>query len=157
MLRRVFLKNCLASVAFPLLGFQSTGSDQSKLLDKLPFNLNYAPHFGMFKSHAGEDFISQLNFMAEHGFKSFEDNEMRTRPKAIQNQIAETLDKNGMMMGVFVGHKIYWDRPNLTSGNENFRNEFLKDIRSLIEVAKRVNAKWMIVCLLYTSPSPRDS
>ena len=83
--------------------------------------------------------------MAEYGFKSFEDNEMRIRPKAIQNQIVETLDKNGMMMGVFVGHKTYWDRPNLISGNENFRNEFLKDIRSLIEVAKRVNAKWMIV------------
>ena len=145
MLRRVFLKNCLASGAIPLLGFQSTGSDQSMLLDKPPFNPNYAPHFGMFKSHAGEDLISQLNFMAEYGFKSFEDNEMRMRPKAIQNQIANTLDKNGMMMGVFVGHKIYWDRPNLTSGNEDLRNEFLKDIRSSIEVAKRVNAKWMTV------------
>ena len=82
--------------------------------------------------------------MAEYGFKSFEDNEMCIRPKAIQNQIVETLDKNGMMMSVFVGHKIYWDRPNLTSGNENFRNEFLKDIRSLIEVAKRVNPKWIL-------------
>ena len=69
---------------------------------------------------------------------------MRIRPKAIQNQIVETLDKNGMMMGVFVGHKIYWDRHNLTSGNENFRNEFLRDIRSSIEVAKRVNPKWIL-------------
>ena len=115
MLKKIFLKHCLASVAIPLLGFQSTGSDRLKPMGKSPFNLNYAPHFGMFKSHAGEDLISQLNFMAEYGFKSFEDNEMRMRPKAIQNQIAETLDKNGIMMGVFVGHKIYWDRPSLTS------------------------------------------
>jgi len=99
----------------------------------------------MFKSHAGEDLISQLDFMAEYGFKSFEDNEMRMRPKATQNQIAETLIKNGMTMGVFVGHKIYWDQPNLTSGNTDLRDEFLADIRSSIEVAKRVNAKWMTV------------
>jgi len=50
-----------------------------------------------------------------------------------------------MTMGVFVGHKIYWDQPNLTSGNTDLRDEFLADIRSSIEVAKRVNAKWMTV------------
>ena len=145
MSRRVFLKNSLAAAALPLLGFQSTDSYQLKRLNNPPFNLNYAPHFGMFKSHAGEELISQLDFMAENGFKSFEDNQMRMRSKATQNQISRTLIKNGMTMGVFVGHKIYWDQPNLTSGNEDLRNEFLADIGSSIEVAKRVNAKWMTV------------
>ena len=145
MSRRTFLKNSIAAAALPLFGFQSIDRNRLEGVDNSPFNLNYAPHFGMFKSHAGEDLISQLDFMAEYGFKSFEDNEMRMRPKATQNQIAETLIKNGMTMGVFVGHKIYWDQPNLTSGNEDLRNEFLADIRSSIEVAKRVNAKWMTV------------
>lgn len=145
MSRRTFLKNGTAAAALPLFGFQSIGGDHLGSVDNLRFNLNYAPHFGMFKSHAGEDLISQLDFMAEYGFKSFEDNEMRMRPKATQNQIAETLIKNGMTMGVFVGHKIYWDQPNLTSGNTDLRDEFLADIRSSIEVAKRVNAKWMTV------------
>jgi len=145
MSRRTFLKNGIAATTLPLFGFQSFDIDHLEGVDNLRFNLNYAPHFGMFKSHAGEDLMSQLDFMAESGFKSFEDNEMRMRPKAIQNQIAETLIKNGMTMGVFVGHKIYWDRPNLTSGNINLRDEFLADIRSSIEVAKRVNAKWMTV------------
>ena len=119
MSRRTFLKNGIAAAApylylvfSPLIEIVWEGVDNS------PFNLNYAPHFGMFKSHAGEDLISQLDFMAEYGFKSFEDNEMRMRPKATQNQIAATLIKNGMTMGVFVGHKIYWDQPNLTSGND---------------------------------------
>ena len=145
MSRRTFLKNSIAATALPLFGFQSIDRNRLEGVNNSPFNLNYAPHFGMFKSHAGEDLISQLDFMAEYGFKSFEDNEMRMRPKATQNQIAETLIKNGMTMGVFVGHKIYWDQPNLTSGNEDLRNEFLADIRSSIEVAKRVNAKWMTV------------
>lgn len=145
MSRRTFLKNSIAAATLPLFGFQSIDRNRLEGLNNSPFNLNYAPHFGMFKSHAGEDLISQLDFMAEYGFKSFEDNEMRMRPKATQNKIAETLIKNGMTMGVFVGHKIYWDQPNLTSGNEDLRNEFLADIRSSIEVAKRVNAKWMTV------------
>jgi len=145
MSRRTFLKNGIAATTLPLFGFQSFDIDHLEGVDNLRFNLNYAPHFGMFKSHAGEDLMSQLDFMAESGFKSFEDNEMRMRPKAIQNQIAETLIKNGMTMGVFVGHKIYWDRPNLTSGNIDLRDEFLADMRSSIEVAKRVNAKWMTV------------
>ena len=145
MSRRTFLKNSIAAATLPLFGFQSIDRNRLEGINNSPFNLNYAPHFGMFKSHAGEDLISQLDFMAEYGFKSFEDNEMRMRPKATQNQIAETLIKNGMTMGVFVGHKIYWDQPNLTSGNEDLRNEFLADIRSSIEVAKRVNAKWMTV------------
>ena len=50
-----------------------------------------------------------------------------------------------MSMGVFVAHKIYWDKPNLTSGDSSFREEFLKDIRESVDVAKRVNAKWMTV------------
>jgi len=145
MSRRTFLKNSIAAATLPLFGFQSIDRNRLEGVDNSPFNLNYAPHFGMFKSHAGEDLISQLDFMAEYGFKSFEDNEMRMRPKATQNQIAETLIKNGMTMGVFVGHKIYWDQPNLTSGNTDLRDEFLADIRSSIEVAKRVNAKWMTV------------
>jgi hydroxypyruvate isomerase len=50
-----------------------------------------------------------------------------------------------MEMGVFVAHKIYWTEPNLASGDKDKREEFLNDIRKAIEVAKRVNAKWMTV------------
>ena len=38
------------------------------------FKLKYAPHFGMFKHHAGEDLIDQLKFMTEEGFTAIEDN-----------------------------------------------------------------------------------
>tara|TARA_Y100001935_G_scaffold217625_1_gene190036 strand:- start:2079 stop:2810 length:732 start_codon:yes stop_codon:yes gene_type:complete len=83
--------------------------------------------------------------MADLGFRAFEDNGMKSRSIALQEKISKTLVKRGMKMGVFVAHKIYWDKPNLSSGNDDYRNDFLNDIRNSIEVAKRVNAKWMTV------------
>ena len=55
------------------------------------------------------------------------------------------LFRSDMRMGVFVAHKIYWNEPNLTSGDENYRDEFLNQIKESVEVAKRINAKWMTV------------
>jgi len=109
------------------------------------FNLKYAPHLGMFKHLAGDDPIDQLNFMADQGFKAFEDNEMRKREISLQEKMAKTMVDRGMEMGVFVAHEIHWTTPNLASGDLNKRQEFLNDIKGSIEVAKRVNAKWMTV------------
>ena len=112
---------------------------------KKPFRLNYAPHIGMFRNHAGENPIDQLNFMADQGFVAFEDNDMRIRDIKLQNEMAETMTKLNIQMGVFVAHKIYWNKPNLASGDQNMREEFLNYIKKSITVAKRVNAKWMTV------------
>ncbi len=109
------------------------------------FHLKYAPHFGMFRHSAGSDLIAQLEFMADQGFQAFEDNEMAARPEEVQNKIAETLNRLELRMGVFVAHKIYWNKPNLASGDISFRQEFLEDIKRSISVAKRVKAKWMTV------------
>lgn len=48
-------------------------------------------------------------------------------------------------MGVFVAHEISWKEPNLANGDEALREKFLKEITESVEVAKRVNAKWMTV------------
>ncbi len=109
------------------------------------YNLNYAPHFGMFKNHAGSDIFNQLKFIKDQGFKAFEDNGMKNRDAKTQEKIGNFLLNNNMKMGVFVAHKIYWNEPNLASGDLNKRSEFLNDISNSIDVAKRVNAKWMTV------------
>ncbi|WP_233164044.1 hydroxypyruvate isomerase family protein [Snuella sedimenti] len=118
---------------------------KSKTTSMNTFKLNFAPHLGMFKNHAGSDPIDQLNFMADQGFSAFEDNGMKGRSVETQKKMAETMAKRNMTMGVFVAHKIYWQEPNLASGNKEKREEFLSQIRSSVEVAKRVNAKWMTV------------
>ena len=109
------------------------------------FNLNYAPHFGMFKHSAGEGLIDQLKFIADLGFTAFEDNNLKKRSISDQEKMASTMAKRNINMGVFVAHSIYWKEPNLASGNLDKREEFLKEIRESVEVAKRVNAKWMTV------------
>ncbi len=110
-----------------------------------PFTMKFAPHLGMFRHHAGEDPIRQLEFMAEMGFRAFEDNGMKGREADMQRKMAEAMEKLGMQMGVFVAHKIYWNEPNLASGDKDKRAEFLQQIRESVEVARRVNATWMTV------------
>ena len=110
-----------------------------------PFGMDFAPHLGMFREHAGEDPLAQLNFMADQGFRSFEDNEMRNRPVETQEAMAKVMRERGLRMGVFVAHTIYWTEPNLTSGDAAKRAEFLDEIRAAVAVAQRVNAKWMTV------------
>ena len=114
-------------------------------MGKKPFNLNYAPHFGMFKHNAGDDPIDQLQFMYDHGFRSLEDNGMKSRSKLDQNKISKKMSRLGMDMGVFVAHKIYWREPNLTSGDKELHDEFVQNVKDSIEIAKRVNARWMTV------------
>ena len=109
------------------------------------FKLDYAPHFGMFGHHAGDDLVDQIEFMADVGFRSLEDNGMKGRSVSDQNRIAEAMSRRGMRMGVFVAHTIFWNEPNLASGKSDWREQFLSEIRESVEVAKRVNATWMTV------------
>jgi hydroxypyruvate isomerase len=109
------------------------------------FNLKYAPHFGMFKHHAGEDPIDQLKFMADQGFTALEDNGMSGRTADVQDKIAKEMARLGMMMGVFVVNGETAWQPTLSTGKDESRAKFLDECRRAVEVAKRVNAKWMTV------------
>lgn len=153
MFRRNFLKSSALGSGIAFFPFEKIIHDYPKN----KFNLNYAPHFGMFKHSAGEDLIDQLNFMADEGFTAFEDNNLKKRSISDQNKIASTLTKRNLRMGVFVAHSIYWKEPNLASGNIDKREEFLKEIRESVEVAKRVNAKWMTVVPGYKDLRIKDS
>ena len=146
MKRRSFIKKgvTLASVPFITTGLFARAI-MNKRISENPFKLNYAPHFGMFKHNAGENLLDQLQFMHDQGFRSLEDNGMKGRSVDIQNKIAKKMTKLNMDMGVFVGHKIYWREPNLTSGDKSLHDEFVKNIKESVEVAKRVNATWMTV------------
>ena len=143
MKRRNFIQNSTLTAA-SLMAVNPLFSNNNSKPNHV-YNLNYAPHFGMFKNHAGSDIFNQLEFIKDQGFKAFEDNGMKNRDAKTQEKIGDFLLNNNMKMGVFVAHKIYWNEPNLASGDLNKRNEFLNDISNSIDVAKRVNAKWMTV------------
>ena len=109
------------------------------------FHLKYAPHFGMFKAHSGDDLVAQLEFMRAEGFVALEDNGMKGRSVTDQTLIGKTLERLGMTMGVFVAHDISWTEANLTTGDQAKRDIFFKQIADSVDVAKRVNARWMTV------------
>lgn len=146
MKRREFLKNSAlaAGSASLLTGSTARAASPSKSSGE-PFNLLYAPHFGMFKENAGEDLVDQIKFMYDQGFRAMEDNGMKGRTLEDQKRIASEMEKLDMKMGVFVAHKIYWTEPGLAKGDADQRKEFLAEIEESVEVAKRVNAKWMTV------------
>jgi len=146
MKRRDFIqKSVLTTGAISLASSLAYANSMNQKPKVHKYNLKYAPHLGMFKNLAGEDPIDQLNFMADQGYTAFEDNEMRKRPIELQEKMAKTMKERGLEMGVFVAHEIHWKTPNLASGDNTKRAEFLNDIKNSIAVAKRVNAKWMTV------------
>ena len=77
--------------------------------------------------------------------KLIEDNNLKKRTIDTQNKMSTTIQKRGIEMGVFVAHTIHWKEPNLASGDISKREQFLKEIKESVEVAKRINAKWMTV------------
>jgi hydroxypyruvate isomerase len=137
--RRDFARTTLAAGAAAALGMPPTLGAAPRT-----FRLRYAPHFGMFKQHTGDDLVSQLEWMAAEGFTALEDNGMRGRSVADQERVAKAMQRLGMRMGVFVSHTIAWNEANLTSGDPAKREQFLSEIRGSVEVAKRVNATWMV-------------
>ena len=144
MLRRHFLNNFslgTSSLMIPNLAKEFISPNQSSY----KFNLKYAPHFGMFKNSAGDNLIDQLNYIADQGFTAFEDNNLKKRTIDTQNKMSKTMQKRSIEMGVFVAHTIHWKEPNLASGDISKREQFLKEIKESVEVAKRINAKWMTV------------
>jgi len=108
------------------------------------FKLKYAPHFGMFKHHAGEDLIDQIQFMNDQGFMALEDNGLPSRPVDMQEKIGKELAKRGMTMGVFVSIASF-DKVTFASNDPANTEKIVKDAEAAVEVAKRVNAKWTTV------------
>jgi len=145
MQRRDFMGSTLAAGVALAAGVGRAEGEVRGARQATPFTCDFAPHFGMFREHGGGDLMGELAFMADQGFRSLEDNGMKGRPVAEQEAIASAMSRAGMRMGVFVAHTIYWQEPNLASGDADKRAEFLAEIRESVEVAKRVNATWMTV------------
>ena len=121
------------------LGTQDASHTTSK------FTLKFAPHTGMFKHHAGDDPLDEIQFMADQGFTAFEDNWLKRREAPMQDKIGAKLANLNMEMGVFVGGRVSTKKPSLVLADESIREEFLQDIRASVDAAKRANATWMTV------------
>ncbi len=146
--RRKFLHNSFLTGAAAIAGTHSFAKfkNANNLKDNKVFNLDYAFHDGMFKNNGGEDFLDQIRWAYDQGFRSIEDNGMMGRTTEQQKKIGDLLAKLGMRMGVFVITSDSWHwKISLTSGKQEFIDRMMKDCKEAVEVAKRCNAKWMTV------------
>ncbi|HEX8278685.1 MAG TPA: TIM barrel protein, partial [Segetibacter sp.] len=147
MKRRKFLEKSLLTAGTSILTTANIlAAEKNKNYEGVPatdkpFNQNYAFHQGMFKNHGGDDFIDQIKFAYDKGFRSIEDNGMMGRTPEMQTRIGETLAKLGMSMGVFVLNKGGNGANTLAAGKPEFVEVFLKGCRDAIEVSKRCNGK----------------
>ncbi|HBK89728.1 MAG TPA: xylose isomerase, partial [Cytophagales bacterium] len=142
MQRRSFLQSSLALASSAvLLPFTSLARNA----ETVPFKLNFAPHEGMFKNLAGNDFIDQISFAYDQGFRSIEDNGLLGRSVADQERIGNTLAKLGMTMGVFVVEGGDNWKVSLATGKTEFKDSFVKTCKACVDAARRVNARWMTV------------
>ena len=151
--RRKFIRNSFLTgaasitVGHPIaIGSFAGNKNGISLTENKPFNLDYAFHDGMFKNNAGEDFLEQIKWAYDQGFRSIEDNGMMGRTVEQQKKIGDLLAKLGMRMGVFVITSDSWHwKTSLTTGKQEWIDKMMKDCKEAIEVAKRCNAKWMTV------------
>jgi hydroxypyruvate isomerase len=144
MRRRSFLQHTAGLASLPALTAFAADAAAAPAAART-FKLKYAPHFGMFESSAGKDLFDQLQFMADNGFRAFEDNGMMKRTPEVQQKIGDTLAKLNMTMGVFVIDGGDNWKVSLATGKPEFRETFLRTCRAAVDVAKRCNARWMTV------------
>lgn len=148
--RKNFLKNGLLAGTVMATGVGASslaeaGHREDKSKGNNSFNLKYAPHFGMFRHHAGDDLLDQLTFMADRGFTALEDNGLMGRSSEMQEKIGERLAKLDMQMGVFVIDKGGNGANTFAAGKDEHTEIFVNACKEAVEVAKRVDAKWMTV------------
>ncbi len=147
--RRNFIKKATATGAAILaapavFGTSVAMKSQKATVAVTPFKLKYAPPFGMFHEHAGEDLIDNIRFCHDMGFRAMFDNGLMNRPVGDQLKIANEINRLGMELGPFV---LYADF-SVTSfvlNKPEIRDMLINKMKEGVEVAKRTGVKWALV------------
>lgn len=143
--RRRFIASGLAAGAALGTSFNSAFAQESTPLSSNKFKLKYAPHFGMFKNHAGNDPIDQLKFGADEGFHAWEDNGMMGNPPDKQEKIGREMQRLNMTMGVFVAYSGFGNTDMVSKTSKDYQDHLRNEMKKAVECSKRVNAKWCTV------------
>jgi hydroxypyruvate isomerase len=146
--RRNFIqKTAMGSLAVAgLSGSLATAaaSMESKTSNRAQFNLKYAPGLGTFKEHAGDDPIDQIRFMHDQGFRAIFDNGLMGKDPALQEKIANELDRLGMDLGPFVLYADFSVKSMVTRDPDMMA--MLRERMAMgLDVQKRTNVKTALV------------
>ena len=151
MKRREFLKaGAVSGLVLPTVSGLVSNAEAAEAQagnNKAKFKLRYAPHPGMFRHHAPGGYNDELKFAADQGFVAWEDNGIRGRSAADQVKLGKEMSRLGIEMGIFVANDDGLSKPILTSGDQGMRDKFLANIKETVEVAKRVNTKYVTLVI----------
>ena len=147
--RRSFIKKATTTGAAILAAPAVFGLEAQKKKQKAPepivaFKLKYAPYFGMFKEHAGDDLIDNIKFCNDMGFRAMFDNGLMGRPVEDQVKIANEIQRRGMELGPFVLYADFKVTSYVLNNNET-REMLIAKMKEGVEVAKRTGVKWALV------------
>lgn len=144
--RRNFLRNSsLAGASLLTAPLLQGSTERTKPSEATrPFNLKYAPYFGMFRNHTGDDLADQIRFCHDTGFRAMFDNGLLGRSEAEQTLMASELNRNGMELGPFV---LYADfgTTSFVLNKPEIKEMLINKMKEGVEVAKRTGVKWALV------------
>jgi hydroxypyruvate isomerase len=108
------------------------------------FKLKYAPFLGQFKTLAGPDIATQIQFMADQGFTAMFDNGIMDRPVGEQDLIVRELGRLGMTLGPFV---LYADfsKKSFVLRDKETRDMLLKRMQQGLDTMARTGSKLALV------------
>ena len=147
--RRNFLKKAAATGAAVLAATAVFGNatflKQQKAADAIaPFKLKYAPGFGMFHEHAGNNLIDNIKFCYDMGFRAMFDNGLMGRPVEDQVKIANEMHRLEMELGPFVLYADFAVTAFVLNKPET-REMLVNKMKEGVEIAKRTGVKWALV------------
>ncbi len=144
MKRRQFLEKSILAGATTLAGLNAINTlaappnpEKAKA-----FTMKFSPEFGIFAAAAGKDPIDQIKWGHEQGFRAWENTMLKNRPVEEQERISKTMQQLGMDFGQFVGTLTFTD-VTFAGRDAALREKVLADVKASVEIAKRMNTKYV--------------
>ncbi len=144
--RRNFFRNT-AIGGIALTGFSgplSSFASENISSNSAQFKLKYAPGFGMFREHAGNDPIDHIKFVHDQGFRAIFDNGFMGKEPALQEKIVNELARRNMDMGPFVLYADFGVKSMVTRDPE-MMEMLRKKMHEAVELRKRTQIKQALV------------
>jgi hydroxypyruvate isomerase len=155
MKRNIFIKNSLLAGAALVSGSGNGALAKMAQVEK-PFKMKFSPEFNIFKHLGGKDPVDQIKWGYDQGFRAWESTGLKSRSVEEQEKISQTVQKLGMEFGQFVGTMTF-SEVTFAGQDKNLREKVLSDVKASVEIAKRMNTKFIHNVLGLEDPKlPKD-
>lgn len=145
MRRRQFINGLIAgttTLSTAPLSFLNA-SEKQKRFAEAPFRMKFSPDFGIFSHLPGSnDVVDKIKWGYDQGFRAWESTFLKNRSVEEQERISRIIQQKGMEFGQFVGTYTFQD-VTFAGRDTDLRDKVLRDVRASVEIAKRMNTKFI--------------